>query len=224
VPDTDTQRTRLLVQLENVLERPMFFLALIWVALLILELSRGLTPLGNRFVTGIWIIFIVDFAVKFVIAPRKLTFLRRNWATALSLLLPALRVLRFARAFRAARVLRGLRFAKLLGSMNRGILALRRTMRRRGFSYVVATTVLVILSGAAGMMAFEREGPNSAAFNSYGASVWWTAMLVTSVGSEFWPRTAAGRTLTLLLAIYGLAVLGYITATLASFFIDQDRR
>jgi voltage-gated potassium channel len=47
-------------------------------------------------------------------------------------------------------------------------------------------------------------------------------MLVTTIGSEFWPRTTEGRLLTFLVSLYGLAVLGYITATLASFFVGRD--
>jgi voltage-gated potassium channel len=224
MPEVTTERTRLLVQLEQMFERPMFILSLVWIGLVIVELTRGDTPFGSRLGMAIWIIFIVDFVIKFLVAPRKTPFLRRNWATALSLLVPAFRVFRFARAMRGVRMLRGVRFARLLGSMNRGMRALRRGMRRRGFGYVVALTILIVLSGAAGMMAFEREGPNRAAFESYISAVWWTSMLVTSVGSENWPRTGGGRALTLILAIYGLAVFGYITATLASLFIDQDRR
>ena len=36
------------------------------------------------------------------------------------------------------------------------------------------------------------------------------------------PRTTEGRVLTFLLSLYGLGVLGYITATLASFFVGRD--
>jgi voltage-gated potassium channel len=47
-------------------------------------------------------------------------------------------------------------------------------------------------------------------------------MLLTSIGSEYWPRTGSGRALCLLLAIYGFAVFGYITAALASYFVGRD--
>ena len=48
-------------------------------------------------------------------------------------------------------------------------------------------------------------------------------MLVTTMGSEYWPQTADGRVLCLALAIYGFAVFGYVTAALASFFVGQER-
>ena len=52
-------------------------------------------PLGGIVV---WIIFILDFAIEFTLAPRKLRYLKSNWLTAVSLLVPALRVLRIIRS------------------------------------------------------------------------------------------------------------------------------
>lgn len=47
-------------------------------------------------------------------------------------------------------------------------------------------------------------------------------MILVTMGSESWPRTPEGRLLCLLLALYGYSVFGYITATLASFFVAAD--
>ena len=70
------------------------------------------------------------------------------------------------------------------------------------------------------MYAFEQEMPRG--FESYGAALWWTAMLLTSMGTEYWPQTAEGRVLCLLLSLYGFAVFGYVTAALASYFVGRD--
>jgi hypothetical protein len=56
----------------------------------------------------------------------------------------------------------------------------------------------------------------------FGSALWWTAMILVTMGSQCWPRTGEGRLLCLLLAVYGYAVFGYITATIASFFISSD--
>ena len=218
----ETQRVRLLVQLEKMLERPMIVLSLIWVVLVGVELVQGLSRPIEIAGFVIWGIFIVDFVIKLAVAPRKWMFIKRNGITILSLIVPAFRLARVWRAFRAARLLRGVRFAKILGTLNRGMRALRRSLSRHGFGYVVALTLLVMFSAAAGIMAFEREGPNREVFGTYSASLWWTAMLMTSIGSEYWPRTGGGRALTLVIALYSFAVFGYITATLASFFVDRD--
>ena len=125
---------------------------------------------------------------------------------------------RLARIVRVARFARAARLAKFLGAMNRGMRALRRTMRRHAFGYVVVLTLLVLFTGAAAMMAFERASPG---FETYAGCVWWTTMLLLSIGTEFWPRTTEGRVLAILLALYSLGVFGYITAMLASYFIGE---
>jgi voltage-gated potassium channel len=100
--------------------------------------------------------------------------------------------------------------------------ALRATFGRRGIGYVVTLTVLITLGGAAGMYAFEHGTAGSDGFASYGASLGWTAMIMTTLGSAAWPVTPEGRVLAIVLALYAFAVFGYVTATLASFFIDRD--
>jgi voltage-gated potassium channel len=100
--------------------------------------------------------------------------------------------------------------------------ALGRTLRRRGFGYAVALTFIVTFTGAAGMYTFEDTPPDGRGLHSYGTAVWWTAMLMTTMGSEYWPHTPEGRLLCLLLAIYAFAAFGYVTATLASFFVNRD--
>ncbi|HEU4521025.1 MAG TPA: ion transporter [Thermoanaerobaculia bacterium] len=216
----ETERVRLLVQIERMFERPIMVLSLVWVVIAVIELTRGLSRPGEIAATAIWIVFIADFAIKFAVAPRKWTFLQRNWIVALSLAVPAFRLFRFARAFRVVRLARGIRVAKLLGSINRGLRALRRTLKRNAAGFVGAATVMVLFTGAAGMMAFESHP----AFDTYASSLWWTAMLMTTIASESWPQTGAGRVLTLFLSLYSITVFSYLTATLATFFIDQARQ
>src|SRR5688500_9175015 len=102
----DQERLELLQQLDEWLELPLILLGFIWLALLVLEFTWGLSPLLTTISNVIWIIFIVDFVIKFTLAPRKLAYLRTNWLTAISLAAPALRVIRVvyvARLLRTAR-------------------------------------------------------------------------------------------------------------------------
>lgn len=80
---------------------------------------------------------------------------------------------------------------------------------------------MVLFAGAAGMVAFE-SGAGSRALDDYGTALWWTARVLTTMGSDAWPRTGAGRLLCLILALYGFAVFGYFTAYLASFFVGRE--
>jgi voltage-gated potassium channel len=49
-------------------------------------------------------------------------------------------------------------------------------------------------------------------------------MIITSLGSAYWPQSPEGRVLCLLVAIYGFCVFGYLTATLASYFLGHESR
>lgn len=218
----DGQRWRLVLQLDRSLELPLALLGFAWLALLVLELVRGETPLASRATQAIWIVFIADFTVRLLLAPRRLRYLQRNWLTAVSLLIPALRVLRWLRLLHVVRAARGVRLLRVLTATNRGMRSLRRSMARRGFGYVAALTTLVTFAGAAGMYAFESS-PAGRTFSSYADALWWTAMIMTTMGSDYWPRTLEGRVLTLLLALYAFAIFGYVTAAIASLLIGQDR-
>jgi voltage-gated potassium channel len=221
----ERERLQLLEQVEDWLELPVLVLGFAWLVLLVVELIWGLNPILETLVFAIWAVFVVDFAIRFVLAPNKLRYLRSNWLTALSLALPALRVVRLARLvriLRLARATRGLRLIKVVGSLNRGMRALRTTLRRRGVGYVSLLTLLVTLVGAAGMYALESRPGAEAGLNTYGEALWWAAMIMTTLGSEYWPQTAEGRILAFLLAVYAFAIFGYVTATLATFFIGQE--
>lgn len=223
------ERWELLSQIDEVTERPLVVLSFVWLVLLVLDFTVGVSGWLQTLTYVIWGLFILDFILDFVIAPRKLVFLRGNMLTMLSLMLPALRIFR---AFKALRILRATRaarsvsFVRLLTTVNRGIKAVRTSFGRRGFGYVLALTLVITLAGAAGLNFFEGspapEGDTRAGFDSYGDALWWTAMIMTTIGSEFVPLTAEGRVLTFILSLYGLAIFGYVTAAIASLFIAHD--
>lgn len=221
------QRWRLLLRLDRWLEPTMVLLGLVWLLLMVVEFVWTLKPWLQVASNVIWVIFICEFILRLSVAPKKLVFLKSNWLTVIALLLPAFRILRFARALRLFRATRGLRLVRLLTSLNRGGRSLGRAMNKKGAGYVAALTIAVTVGGAAGMFVFERTA-SGAEFDSFAEALWWTAMIVTTMGSDYWPHTAEGRVLTLLLSIYAVGVFGYLAATLASYFVqhetDQNRK
>jgi voltage-gated potassium channel len=124
---------------------------------------------------------------------------------------------------RLARATRGVRLARVLTTINRNMRTLALGFRRRGIGYLTLLTITIMLTGAAGMYQFELNAPGGAGFPDYATALWWTAMLLTTMGSEYWPRTAEGRFLCLLLAFYAFAVFGYVTAAIAAYFVDRDK-
>ena len=67
----DHERLELLQQLDEWMEMPLVVLGFVWLVLLIAEFGWGLSPLLANVSTIIWIIFILDFIVKFILAPAR---------------------------------------------------------------------------------------------------------------------------------------------------------
>jgi voltage-gated potassium channel len=220
----ESERLELLERIEAWLEIPMVILGFAWLGLLIAEFVWGVSTLFEGLGTIIWIVFILDFTLKLTLAPHKRRYLRHNLLTLVALFIPALRIFRIARAVRVlrlARTARSLRLVRVVTSLNRGMRALTATMGRRGFGYVVLLTVIVTFAGAAGMYAFEQDGAVGG-LNNYATALWWTSMIMLTLGSDYWPQSAEGRVLCILLSLYAFGIFGYVTATLASFFIGRD--
>ncbi len=213
------ERNRLLKTVERTLEGPMIFLGFVWLVLLVIELIWGIHIILEYVSLGIWGIFIIDFIITFTLAPEKLSYLKRNWLTAISLFIPALRIFRVFRFARLLRGLRGIRLVRIVSSLNRGIKSAGQAMSRRAFGYVMFITLIVTVAGAAGMYAFENPSPG---FGSYGMALWWTAMRVITSDNGFHPLTPEGRGLGFLIAIFGYSIFGYVTATFATYFIGRD--
>ncbi|MGK2935758.1 MAG: ion transporter [Gemmatimonadaceae bacterium] len=218
-------RWRELARLERWLDKPMLALAIVWLVLVVFELTTGLSPFMAAVGVTIWIAFIGDFVLRLVIAPDRASYLRANWLTAISLVVPVLRIFRTFRALRvlrAARSARGFSLVRVVGAANRGMNRLGDSMHRKGFGYVVALTLLVTVLGAAGMYAFERGHGGPAGITDFPSALWWTTMIITTMGSGYWPVTPEGRILCVLLSLYALGILGYLAAALAAYFVGRD--
>jgi voltage-gated potassium channel len=215
------ERVELLSQINALLDFPLVLLSILWLVLIIIDFAYGLSPFLQTLSLVIWGIFIIDFLIELEISPEKKDYLRKNWLVVLSLLLPALRVLTLFSGFRLvkfANFVRSLNLARVLSSFNRSLRTVRQVMRQRGLRYVLMLTILITFLGAAGMYDFERPR-----LTSYWDALWWTAMIMTTIGSDYWPKTFEGRVLAFLLSVYAFSIFGYITVALASFLIEKDK-
>jgi voltage-gated potassium channel len=227
--DVRAQRRELQQRLTDWLDVPLTVLALVMLGLLVLQLTTPLSPVWAARVTqvetSIWVVFIAVFALELSLAPSKLAYLRQNWLTALSVVLPALRAVRI---LRVARVLRGLSLLRLMTTLNRGTRALEHVLRKGQLTYVLAAAALVTLTAAAGALYFERDAP-SASIRTAGEALWWAATIITTINSPLEAVTLEGRIIAFMLRIFGLAFSGYLTAIIAVYLLgavpgqDADR-
>ena len=230
------ERLELLRNVQAMLEPFMVALGIVFTVLLIVDYggfaseTRYAGWLATAF-NVIWVVFIVDFLLRYTIAPEpdpalgfvKLRFLKANWLTVVSLALPALRPLRAIRglrALRAARATRSLSLVRLIGGVNRGIRLLRRLAGQHAFGYVAGMSVFVVLLGATGAWYFD-QGIEDAPIQSFGDALWWASTLITTMNSEKYVVSPEARVIGLLMRVFALSVFGYVTATIASYLVGQ---
>lgn len=111
---------RIFYSLEEHLEIPMFLLALVWLYLFAKEMISGLSSFEDRLILIIWIVFIAEYLIKLIVAPRKMEFVKDNWITLIALLIPALRVFRLVRAISLLNSVRVVNSTKIIRAITSG--------------------------------------------------------------------------------------------------------
>jgi len=152
-----------------------------------------------------WALFVVDYVVRLRLAPDRRTYVRKHVLDLLVIALPLLRPLRLLRLLVVFSVLN-----RRIGGRLRGRLAV----------YTGGTAALLALCAALGVLSAER-GHDGANINSFGDSIWWAITTMTTVGyGDRYPVTGLGRAIAAMLMVGGIALLGVVTATLASWLIE----
>lgn len=87
--------------------------------------------------------------------------------------------------------------------------------------YVTGSAALVIFCSALAILDAERAAPD-ANITTFPDALWWAVTTVTTVGyGDHFPTTGLGRLIAVGLMIGGIALLGVVTATLASWFVQH---
>lgn len=159
-------------------------------------------------------VFLMDFLVHWWLAPSRKVFLRTGWIDLLSSI-PQLTWLRWGRVFRVFRILRALRSFQ-------AVYAHFRAERARGaFAFVGLLSLVALLFATIAVHELERSQPGSN-IHSGGDALWWAFATITTIGyGDFFPVTAAGRVVAVMLVVFGLSFFGTFTAYVASYFLEK---
>jgi len=177
--------------------------------LVIVPQSNGWVGVTVGVVT--WLVFLADYVVH----DRHLEHYGRTRvgrfdlfvviATAPWFLLPG------AQAAQLAVLLRLARLARLVMATK----GARRLFERLGRVAALAGGVVVIGS----LVAYHAEHPANPGFATIGDALWWGIVTLTTVGyGDIVPKTSTGRWAAVVIMITGIAVLGLLAGSLASFF------
>nr|WP_233507029.1 potassium channel family protein [Jiangella anatolica] len=153
-----------------------------------------------------WALFGVDYAVRLTLAEQRWRFVAHNLADLAVVALPLLRPLRL------------LRLLTMLRFLNRSA---GTAFRGRVVVYVIGTAGLLVFVAALAILDAERGQPG-ATIADFGDGLWWALTTVTTVGyGDHYPVSDTGRVIAAGLMLGGIALLGTVTATLASWIVQR---
>jgi voltage-gated potassium channel len=153
-----------------------------------------------------WPVFLADFVLRLALAEDRWGFVRHNWVDGVAVLLPLLRPLRILSLIRVARVLDR---------------RLTTSLHGRVAAYVTLTASLVVFMASLAALDAERDAPD-ATITTFGDALWWAFTTITTVGyGDRYPVTGQGRLVAVLLMVAGIALLGTVTAAVASWFVGR---
>ena len=154
----------------------------------------------------VYCMFVVDYAVRLYLAdPRGRWFVRHLWELPI-IVLPFLRPLRL------------LSLAVVVSALQR---AVGETTRGKVIVYTACGAVAIVYAASLAILDVEGTRPESK-IHTLGDALWWATTTVTTVGyGDLSPVTPAGKLVAVALMIGGIALVGSVTATLASWIVQR---
>lgn len=199
----------------NIYEFAFCFLAILSVILAIMDMISGLTPILSFIDYAIWIVFVLDYIIRLILSRKKLEFMKSN-------ILDLIAILPFNSAFRAFRTLKVLKVLKmtklsktfrLFAILGRFTHKFKCFINTNGFKYMLLIAALFALIGGALISVLENI--------TFFDGVWWAFVTTTTVGyGDISPTSAGGRIVACILMIVGIGLVGSLTSTITSYFIQ----
>lgn len=152
-----------------------------------------------------WGTFLLDYIVSLVLAPRRWHWFLTHLFNLATVVLPMLRPLRVLRVITLLAVLQ-----RTAGRAVRGQIVI----------YVTSATLLLVYVASLAVLDAERAGGGS--ITTFGDAIWWAFATITTVGyGDLAPVALEGRVIAVGLMLSGIALLGVISATFASWIVEQ---
>lgn len=186
------------------------------VSFAIIDFLNCLTPMQILADRIIYIIFALDYIIRFIFAEKKKEFVKKNIFDLIAIV-PLNSAFRIFRLLKFSKVLRFTKLFKIGSFSARVLTKARRFLNTNGFKYVLCLTFFSILISSFAMMYFENM--------NFQDSLWWSFVTATTVGyGDLSPTTSGGRIIASLLMLIGIGLIGALTSSITSFFLYDDTK
>ena len=208
MPTEDSPGTRLRAW-ERATEWPLTGAAVVFLGAYAWEVlanaQGGAKNAAELVINAVWALFGVDYLVRLALAPSRGQWFLHHLPDLAVIALPILRPLRL------------LRLVTLVGIMQRSA---GTALRGRITLYTAGSAALLIFTSALATLDAERDEPGSS-IRTFGQALWWALTTITTIGyGDTFPVSTEGRFIAALLMIGGVALIGVVTATLASWIVS----
>lgn len=176
----------------------------------------------------ICVIFLIDFAMHMVAAPRSRDYFigERGYLDLLgSIPTFGLGIFRYAGLLRLFRLSRLFRLRRLMNPQNRAMLK-KEILENRG-SYALFITLMlvgvVLMVSSIMVLFYESKSPDANILDG-GDALWWAFVTITTVGyGDRYPVTPGGRVTAVFVMFSGVGIIGALASILASILLPQPK-
>ena len=159
--------------------------------------------------TTTWLMFLIDYVVRFATAKERVRWFVTHWFDLLCVMVPVLRLVILLRVFTQL----GSRWASPGDRMRVQVMV-----------YGIGASVILVYISALAVLEAERNAAG-ATIKTFRDAIWWACVTVSTTGyGDYTPVTSAGRLTATALMFGGMALIGVTTATLASLMIEIASR
>lgn len=170
------------------------------------HLTGTAAALAETVITLTWVLFVLDYLITLLLAERRGRWFITHLFDFIVVALPILRPLRLLRLVTLVSILQ-----RRAGAAFRG----------RVILFAASSTALLLFVASLAMLDAERESPG-ALITTFPQALWWAFVTITTVGyGDLYPVTETGRFIAAGIMLGGIALIGVVTATLASYIVER---